>query len=193
MIYAAAAAGRRDGTAAGLRNHAYIDLSSAVIIRSDYASDTLSSAVRLLKALNEQPGADVRITNDDDMMYGADDPGAVRILFGETNVCPEGSDKTYYSSAVEALGESDHIIMVFEDNTIVLAGKTESAVKRAAKAFAGKYLAGGEKLVSNTAFSKTGEAADGKQRLFRLCADAPLHRSYRYSYKGSGHRRKTAA
>lgn len=146
-------------TAAGTAEPtSYIDLTSAVIIRSDYASDTLvGSAVELLKALNEQPEADVKITNDDNMMYGAGDPGAVRILFGETNVCPEGSDKTYYSSAVEALGESDHIIMVFEDNTIVLAGKTESAVKRAAKAFAGEYLAGGEKLVSNTAFSKTGE------------------------------------
>lgn len=146
-------------TAAGTSEPtSYIDLSSAVIIRSDYASDTLvGSAVELLKALGEQPGADVKITNDEDMMYGAGDPSAVRILFGATNVCPEGSDKTYYSSAVEALGESDHIIMVFEDNTIVLAGKTESAVKRAAKAFAGDYIGGGEKLISNTAFSKTGE------------------------------------
>ncbi|NLZ35931.1 MAG: hypothetical protein GX897_00420 [Clostridiales bacterium] len=136
----------------------YIDLASAVIIRSDYASDAIvKTAVELLGAFNEQFGGNVKITNDDDMMYGADAEGAVRVLVGDTKLSPDGSDATYYSSAMEALGDSDHIIMIFEDNTIVLAGKTESATKRAAKAFAGEYLSGGEKLMSNTPFSRTGE------------------------------------
>jgi predicted phosphodiesterase len=111
----------------------------------------------LQKAFKEQLEADVKIANDADMVQGIDTADAVKVLVGDTKLCPKGSDTTYYSSAIAAIGNDDHIVMVFEDNTIVLAGKKDTGAKRAVKAFAKEYLGDEKKLKSNTPFSTTGK------------------------------------
>ncbi len=165
---------------------AYIDLASAVIIRSDKASDIIVNAtLDLQKAFKEQLEADVKIANDINIQ-DTDADGAIKVLVGDTKLCPKGSDTTYYSSAIAALGNDDHIIMVFEDNTIVLAGKKDTGAKRAVKTFAKEYLGDEKKLKSNTPFSITGKKPEVTSDDFsdfvpmmRFIAASDTHISYK--------------
>ena len=169
----------------------YIDLASAVIIRSDYASDAIvKTAVELLGAFNEQFGGNVKITNDDDMMYGADAEGAVRVLVGDTKLSPDGSDATYYSSAMEALGDSDHIIMIFEDNTIVLAGKRNLRQSAQPKPLPANTSAAGKAHVKHSFPERAKSAAAASDDFSDFVPTLRFIASHRHSYKGSGHRRK---
>jgi predicted phosphodiesterase len=159
-----------------------IDVASCVIIRPESASDPIiDAAVRLRKAMSDAFSADVKLTNDADMMYGADAENAPRIIIGGAALRPAGSDTTYYETAVGMAGEEDYVVMAFSDNTVVIAGKTDRATIKAAADFTERFVNGGEALAADDtivlagALDRNGDDYSGFTPVLRFAVASDVH------------------